>query len=365
MFDSLSSYPPRREHPELLDFLRFALATLVIFSHSYALLHGNDDTEPLWIWSRGQLSWGGLAVDGFFALSGYLITLSFQRSRSVFDYLRKRVLRIYPGFIVAALVAVFVIAPLGSEGRWQVAPLAFVLETLRLREYAPEGVFPHNPLPGALNGSLWSISYEFWCYVGIALLGVCKLLDARRVLSLLLASIALSIVFVVLELNPGGSYFGALFGHPPLWARLLPYYLAGSTFYLWRERIPMTWPLLLVALVALIAGALIPVWGVAATYPVALTYVLLFVAFFSIPVLRSWAKYGDFSYGIYLYAFPIQQLIVHVEPELTPVTLFALSTPLTFVAAAFSWYVVEKPFIKLKKKPLGPPALGAKQPAGA
>jgi peptidoglycan/LPS O-acetylase OafA/YrhL len=351
MFDSADNLESRG-HPENLDFLRFALAVLVIYSHSYALLSGGDESDPLFQWSGTQISWGGLAVDAFFILSGYLITFSWLRSRGIVDFLRKRVLRIYPAFIVAVTFGILAVVPLSSDRALSIDVWEWLTSTLRLKGYTPAGAFAGNPVHDEMNGSLWSISYEFWCYVGVALLGVCALLGKRRiVLGMLIASVLGSIVFLVLKLNPGGGFLGVVFGYPPFWARLLPYYLAGCVCYLYRDRVPLSWPLAAIMSALLIAGVWFTPWGVALTFPFALTYLLLFSAYLPIAAIRSWAKYGDFSYGLYLYAFPIQQLLVRYKPDLRPMELFPLAFLLTLIMAVASWYGIERPFMKLKTKP--------------
>jgi peptidoglycan/LPS O-acetylase OafA/YrhL len=349
MHETFTATGPGKQ-PVLLDFMRFALATLVIFSHSYALLAGGDHTEPLYRLSRGQITWGGLAVDAFFILSGYLITQSWLRSDGFADYLKKRVLRIYPAFAVAVAFGVLVVAPLTASDTLVIDPLSWLAGTLNLQGYSPYGVLADNPIAGQLNGSLWSISYEFWCYVGIAALGASAFLARRQtMLGLLVVSVGVSLLFIVNDLRPGGGVFGVVFGYPPFWARLLPYYLAGSVFYLYRDHLPLRWPIAAVALITLVLSLKLAHWGVALTFPVALGYVLIFVAHLSLPVLRSWSKPGDFSYGMYLYAFPIQQLLVHWRKDLTPMTLFALSAPLTLAMAVISWHAIEKPFLRLKR----------------
>jgi len=351
MRDPADSAPPLGRS-NLFDFLRCALAVLVIYSHCHSLLAGSDVTEPLYLWTGGQLTWGDLAVDAFFVLSGYLITQSWMHSRGLSDFLVKRLLRVYPAFSVAVALGVLVVAPLSSERALSVDAWDWLQGTLNLRGYATPRAFPDNPLPNAVNGSLWSISYEFWCYLGIALLGTCALLRYRRlILAFLLASIALSVVFVAWDLTPGGKALGVVFGDPVSWARLLPYYLAGTTFYLWRDRTPLSWPLAGVSVALLFTGARLVPWGVALTFPLALTYLLLFLACRPVPGLVGWAKRGDFSYGLYLYAFPIQQLLVMWRRPTQPLELFALATPLVWLCAFISWHVIEKPFLELKAHP--------------
>lgn len=330
-------------HSGTIDFARLALAVLVVYSHSFALLAGGDQSEPLFRWTQGQITWGGLAVDAFLILSGYLITASWTRSSSPGVFFRNRVLRIYPGFAVAIALGVLLFAPFSTDASISADPAKWLLGTLNLRGYEPDGVFPDVPFAGSLNGSVWSISYEFWCYFGTAMFGVLGWLTRRRlVLFVLASSIAISIVVIQLELHLGGGILGVIFGDPWLWARLLPYYVAGWTFYLLRDRLPLSLPLAVAALGALIIGAVCAPWGVALTFPIALAYLLVFATRHRKPRLTGVTRFGDLSYGVYLYAFPIQQLLVRHHVARTPLTLFAAATPLTLVAALLSWHLVEK-----------------------
>jgi len=341
------------KHSGTIDFARLTLAVLVVYSHSFALLAGSDTTEPLYRWTHGQLTWGGLAVDAFLILSGYLITASWIRSPSLGAFLRNRIFRIYPGIAVAIGVGVLVVAPLSTDAGTSTNLWEWLWGTLNLRGYEPEGVFPDVPFKGSLNGSVWSISYEFWCYVGTAIFGTLGWLTRRRVVSLvLLASIAIAVAFTLVGWRPGGGVLGSVFGDPWLWARLLPYYVAGWLFYLVRDRLPLSWPFAAVAVGALVVGAACPPWGVALTFPASLAYLLVFATHRREPRLTSVTRYGDLSYGVYLYAFPIQQLLVRYHVARTPLTLFAAATPLILVAAMLSWHLVEKRWLVRAPRPL-------------
>src|SRR5271167_2780329 len=166
-----------------IDFARIMLALLVIFSHSYSLALDNERTEPFHLLSHGRVTGGRIAVDLFFILSGFLIAASYERSSSASSFLRKRIARIYPAFIVLAFVTLVVFNPL-AHGHVAGANLHDELtnvvgNTLRLRGWVTIGAFPYNPAPGDMNGSLWSISHEFWCYIGVLILGMLGLLRSK------------------------------------------------------------------------------------------------------------------------------------------------------------------------------------------
>lgn len=333
------------------DFLRFALASLVIFAHSFALIDRGNDNEPLMRLTGGSIDSGALAVNGFFVLSGFLITYSYMRGKGVVDFFRKRALRIYPGFMAAVSFCAFFVAPVASSDPWGAFSAGqlghYVQSILFLQTYKYAAAFPINPFH-ALNGSLWSISFEWWCYVGVAVLGVLGLLKYRRlVLGLFVASLVGSLAFSVFELNPGGHLLGVIFGAPKFWARLLPYYLAGMVFCHYREVIPYSWKVALGASFVLVASVFVS-HALVVTLPIAGTYLLFWVGFSTVFRVPRWAAHGDFSYGIYLYAFPLQQLLLHYIPRLNPLGLLALSLPLSIFFGFLSWHVVEKRFMAKK-----------------
>ena len=182
---------------------------LVIFSHSYPLGTGSELAEPINILTKGQVTGGHLAVDLFFIISGFLITASFERSKSIATYLKKRFLRIYPGFVVAMLFELLIVLPANGGHLAAISPMSrvgdFGLQTIRLQEFHYAGAFPTT----RLQVWLWihsSIPYEFWCYIGVALLGICGVLRSNRVLlGLSGCSITVAHLFAVFRLTPGAN----------------------------------------------------------------------------------------------------------------------------------------------------------------
>ena len=337
------------------DFLRLALAVLVIYSHAYPLATGSEAMEPMARLTHGQMTGGALAVDSFFIMSGFLIAASAERSRSVAGFFKKRFSRIYPAFVVSALLLFFVVAPLASVQFSYANPwrrLAnFAACTLRLREFAYTSAFAGNLLPNAMNGSTWSIPFEFWCYVGVALLLISGLLRRRAVVAVLfVAAWVAGVAFRVEGWVLGGSWVGWLVGVPQLWARLLPFYLAGVVFYLYRERIPRRAWLAALSGVVLIVASLVD-GGWSAAFPVAGSYLLFWFAYSPGIRLHHAGRFGDFSYGTYLYAFPIEQLLMlHFGHTIAPGMLFVCATPLTLLAAVASWYGVERHFLRPERR---------------
>ena len=345
-----------------IDAIRLILAILVLFSHSFPAVTSSEESEPLSILTKGQTTFGHLAVDWFFVLSGYLITQSWERSRSALSFFNKRVFRIYPGFLVASAIGLWIIVPLvaPSNGR-QVFSLGILktnlprLLLLRRLDGLPE-IFPHNPIPDTLNASLWTISYEFWCYIGVMLMGSLTLLKHRwLVLALFLGSVLLGYYVDFYDLvpsyniNPKWRPFELIFGQPRFWARLASLYLAGVVSYQFREYLaPRRWWAL--GSVCLLAVGIFLPSGLSLVAPVSGTYLLIYLCFAKDIHWHNAAKYGDFSYGIYLYSFPIQQLVVMKFGRfIGPYQLFGLAFIPTIITGVISWYLVERWFLKLAR----------------
>ncbi len=356
--DALSPFDSRRNN---FDFLRLFLAILVIYSHSYALGLGNEDGEILFRALRVKLfglhmTLGALAVGGFFIISGFLITMSWDRRRSVWDYFKKRIARIFPGFLVAAALGAYLV-PIYAGSSGTVEPSRFIAGAARLIAVENRGAFPTNIYPAATNGSLWSIPYEFWCYIAVAALGLSGLIARNSVLVVMfVASLAIAFAMAITEWNPASGtparVFGVLsktIGDPVFWARLAPFYLAGVVAHRCRRHIPLNGRVATIALLLLIAAAFVPAgWAVA--LPVCGAYLIFWFAFHpSIPSIPA-ARFGDLSYGTYLYGFPIQQTCVMLAGgSMHPLALLAASLPLSLLAGALSWHGVERWFLRSRK----------------
>ncbi len=334
-----------------IDAIRLILSLLVVFSHSYALATGTYNTEPLYWFSQRGIALGELAVDWFFVLSGYLITQSWERSRDVWSFLRKRVCRIYPGYLVAVATCFWVVIPMASfEGFRVYSWHSFITNVWRvflLRDLSAPEAFTSNPYPKMVNGSLWTIPFEFYCYLGVVLLGTTTLIRRRWFIAgLFLASLAIGFGFFFFELNTQGRIFGVIFGSPRSWARLLPFFLSGAVAYLFRDRFRWDRRLAFLSLLGVILGFFVP-QAMTITLPTLGTYLLLYLAFTTDWEWHDAARYGDFSYGIYLFSYPIQQLfMLRLGRGIHPFHLFSLTLAPSILAGMLSWYLVERHFLK-------------------
>lgn len=326
------------------DFLRFFFASLVIFAHSYAVLYNGSELgyDPFVRYSRSQIGLGGMAVNGFFLISGFLITRSWIYSKGTADYARKRALRILPALVVVLLLTVFVLGPIATNDRSgyfhnpaTYRYLGFMLTThLHATDQLP-GVFQANPLPGRVNGSLWTIRCEAICYILVALLGLWG--AYRRRVSVLV--LALAAMVMVAFMNSLGEFADSF--------RVSTYFLVGMAFYLYRDRIPYDrkW---LIGILSLVAVSLyFHFLSIVSTITGA--YLLFYFAFNPKIPLHHFARHGDLSYGIYLYAFPIEQLLVaFYRHSLNIYSLTAATFALAAACAALSWRFIERPALMLK-----------------
>ena len=334
------------------------MAMLVVWSHSFALYKGSESTELMSRLTQGVINSGNCGVFVFFMVSGFLITQSFDRSSSPWSYLKKRVARIHPGFIAATSVCAFVIVPLYSNTAAYTA--GAVAKTVGLNlllqgYFIDPAPFRQNPGP-ALNGALWSIPYEFWCYLGVLALGIFGFLKLNRRALILGVLILLAIVRGWLELTgrkPGGGFIGLIIGWPYEWFKVLPCFLAGMLTYLYRDSIPRRLWIAVLGPMLVIAIANLPIampWKlslVGLIFPPLVAYTVFYFAFSK--QLFDASRYGDFSYGTYLYAFPIQQIVIARLGAAIPFWLYIPRAMLLSLAAGvLSWHAVERWFNRSK-----------------
>ncbi|MEO7802217.1 MAG: acyltransferase [Ginsengibacter sp.] len=354
------------------DLLRLLLALVVIFSHSYAIVFGKvKDIEPYMRINNNTSDLGSFAVNWFFVISGFLITASFYNSSSTKEFLIKRVYRIVPAFVVAFVLSIILFGALGTiagahpfeniKDYFSVIGLKRnVVKLLTLQE--PKGnAYLGTPLPKLLNSPLWTIQFEFICYLFVPVMG---LLNVHRIkwMAVLLFAIAYT---MMLSQNFGSffpedpNYSSRLLYNPYYLPRFFTYFLSGACFYIYRDRIPRS---RLMALLALILAVIASVHGklIHVVMPVGGAYILFYFAFHPTIVYPKFASKGDFSYGTYLFAWPIQQLLIYFFPgRFNPFTLFVFAAVITLFFAFMSWHLVEKRFLQFKKNYIQP-ALAAR-----
>ena len=336
------------------DALRFALATAVIWSHCYAL--AGRPMDPLFALT-GQIDAGSLAVEAFFVLSGFLITQSWDGDPDVRNFAVKRTLRLAPALVVALAFGALLVGPIVSSVpsvQYLLAPSTWEHfgGALLNRHLASPLLFVDNPVPHQLNASLWSLRYEILCYGIVAVIGVVAGARWAIVGPLLLAGGLGAEAALAWSGAPGA-------GVPATLARLIAAFFAGSTLYAFRRQIPFSPLLATAAAAALAAGAL--VGGLRFVFPLAGAYLLLCLACWRALPLQGFGRYGDFSYGLYVFAYPLQQSIVQVAGTAISIpAFFGMAFGTTLVLAVLSWHFIEAP--SLARKPRRAQARTAEAP---
>ena len=322
------------------NLIRILAAAGVLVSHAYPLSLGKSATQPLELALHG-MTLGTVCVWVFFAISGFFITQSYSRKRSVGTFLTARALRLLPALIVVTVITILVAGILLTQAPpavfWAQADDYFIRNLLLFKlQYTLPGVFETNPYGGAINGSLWSLSYEVTCYAGVLLCGIVGLLARKRIFAFL----------VVLFL---GLYAAQMIGdmHPRLeqLIRLGLPFLVGMIFFIWRHHIPLSWSVL-AGLAFLTALAwFTPLFP--PIFAVTLSYAIFVLGYANTPILHHYNRLGDYSYGTYIYAFPIQQLAAQTGIT-TPIVNMAIALPFTVICAVISWHIIEHPAMKLR-----------------
>jgi peptidoglycan/LPS O-acetylase OafA/YrhL len=334
-------------HKNNFDFLRLLFAVFVVFSHSYALSGAGDGD---WLFSMSQqTTFSYIGVRCFFIISGFLIFESLLRSNGLKDYFWKRILRLFPALFVMLLVTLFIL-PLVYESStpylknievWTYFPRNLSLYDL---QYSIEGVFHNNPRQ-TINGSLWTIAYEFSLYILISFLFFIK--EKRLIIRFILVVgflffslsylLTLNVPLKIGRVNFHGNFFN-----------FSSFFLSGAIFASFKDILNRYKKFLLI-------------FGIAAL--LLSFYFSLFdiVQFFLLPIIilpfgtsstkyitNLSKKFGDMSYGIYIYSFPIQQIFVHLF-NFSTFQLLIPSLLFSFLFAFASWHLIEKKALKFKQ----------------
>lgn len=344
-----------------LNLTRLILASAVLVAHAWYIT--GTGSGPGW----KEENLGGWAVAGFFVVSGFLITRS-RLSHGLGDYLVHRLARIMPAFVVCLVLTAVLFGPIAAlheqgtlSGYLSTAPspFSYVWTNLDLHvdQYAIGSTLTTVPYPSTWNGSIWTLYYEFCCYLVVGLLATFALVR-RSVLPMAFAFVVSVAAYAGLDTL---QRYGAN-EDLSLLARLLPFFLGGAVVHYVIDRYGIaTVPGALALPVALGLIALGPVGTAQATAPL-LAYGILWLS--TVVPQPALIARNDVSYGVYIYAWPVQQLVELLGPtagQLWP--SIVLSTAITAVLGTLSWLFVERPVMRRVKRrdpdpvpAVGPPA---------
>ena len=352
-----------RSHDNALGLLRLVLAAAVIVSHGFPLSGAGED--PFTGLVKGQANLGGVAVFGFFAISGYLIAKSGARA-DVLTFLWHRVLRIFPAFWAVLLVGAVIVGPiawltmhrsLASYGAAEPSPIDYLLGNalLTIRQYGIGDIFlatPYGQTAGpVLNGSLWTLAHEWICYMIIAVLVVVGIMSRPR-----LARVIIPIGAVCMgAIQVGIVFFGVNIGaHVPLLGdpnrtQLMYVFLVGSTIAVFSRVLRLDDIAAIVAAIVVVATLAFGAFGVFGMP--ALAYLLLWAAARLPARLRRVGAVNDYSYGVYLYGFLVEQILAGLGVyHWGYLPYLLLSLVFSGACAWVSWHVLEKRALALKDR---------------
>lgn len=348
MATSLADYSNNRNNN--FNLIRFIAASLVLFSHSFALTFGSRDFEPMTL-SLG-MNWGDIAVDIFFVSSGFLITSSFFNRQNLLAFVWARLLRIYPALIIAVGFCVFFVGLAFTN----YAALDFLTDKQTIKfliknsilvmdvEYVLPGVFNDNPHAFGVNGSLWTLPTELKMYglLAMFLVGISYVNQRFRAFSAKNVILLIAVDAVFLQL---ANHFSPIL--PGHFVRLFSLFFTGSAFWLWRNQLTVshrwlgfTMPFLLISAFNQDLFFIV--------YTLSLPFVIFYLAYVPSGKIRRFNQFGDYSYGMYIYAFPVQQSLIGAIPDLSINGMILGSFLITLMLAMLSWHFIEKRALKMK-----------------
>ena len=333
------------------DALRLVAAISVIFSHSFLIAEGTQNNEPLILLTGNQSILGLAGVFVFFAISGFLVTQSFEQTANPLHYLAKRALRIFPGLFIVTLVSAFVLGPLVTTlplGAYlsRPEPYQYVVGNTLLDQTVHElpGVsFVDNPVGLEINGSLWTLRCEFVMYLMVLVLGVLRLLTVRVGLFLLAFGMVCLRSNMLDEFEKWGWFFQVLSG----WGWLVGFFAAGMILYKLRHTRIFDGRIALLALAGLALS--IPLRQFILLFPIFGCYLALWLALNPrLPVIPA-ARFGDLSYGLYIYGWPVEEAVMWFSGgHAAWWQVFLIALPAASAMAFLSWHLVERPMLRFK-----------------
>ena len=346
---------PNIQQENNFNFMRIIAAAMVIITHSLVLTGKGAEVDFLYRISHGEIMISTLGLRAFFVISGLLIMQSMDRSNTRIGFVWKRILRIFPALIVCVLIMVFIIGPIFTsktiaeyfqlESTWS---YLINLTLFKTQETLPS-VFESN-IVSVVNGSIWTLAYEFSYYMmilGLSFIGIFK----RRWIIFIVFLIFFIVQLITVYYNVPPKYFYFLMytdlrlNH---FSDFGLYFTSGAIAYLYRTSISYTNRIAAAALAGYVICIFFNVpWLL--KY-IALPYLILYVGYLSIsPRISMWGKNGDYSYGIYIYGMLVQQsILAFLNIKLNPYVLSLMTLIVVFPFAWLSWHLVEKPALKLK-----------------
>ncbi len=326
--------------PAGFDYMRIILAFGVVVWHSNLLCYG-ENAEYGFIHDMLE-PFARMIVPMFFALSGFLVAGSFERSKTLVTFLGLRVYRIVPALAMEVFLSALILGPVFTS-----LPLenyfldqrffAYFLNILGEIHYVLPGVFEDNPFPNIVNGQLWTVPYELICYIVLSLFAVLGIFAKRHWLFVMI------VVYYIGQignsiLRPHDHVMG------PAGSTTVMCFIAGLLIYRYREK--LLWDKKIAALMLMLSLYLLCIPNGVRFCALPLSYLTIYLGLMN-PGRNKIVLSGDYSYGVYLYGFPIQQTFVALSPAFHVwYWNLAVTIPSVLAMAVFSWWLVEKPILE-------------------
>jgi peptidoglycan/LPS O-acetylase OafA/YrhL len=344
------------------DFMRLLLALLVVISHTATLgLFGMEphlNLSDFKFFYEGLITVGGFAVYSFFAISGFLITGSWFNSDNDWAlFVKKRLVRIVPAFWTALIVITLIFLPLGhilQNGNlityfqdYFVKSLGFITKNLffDINLWGINGLFSVKGDGGnTINGPIWTIKYELYAYFWVIILGLLGFLNNSR--KLLAAFFLLWATYIAMVFIPNFRDTLSIVFTDLWWIPLCTYFFAGSLMFFFKDKINWNFKYFLVSVIVIVLGIianLFPLVG-----PIFFSFFILYLGL-RLPITNITRRIGDYSYGIYIYSWPIQKLLTIAGINKYGILVYGILSLILSVGAGYlSWNLVEKKFLKHK-----------------
>lgn len=326
-----------------LDFIRFWAAVMVIFCHAFPISLGKGHVDILGRISNDQIHFGNLAVCIFFFYGGFLICKSVHRLQAGKKYFKARILRIFPCLMAVTFILTFLVGPVITElgiGEYfrNVNTYKYLLNSVMVLVHELPGVFQENIYDATVNGPLWTLPIEFLCYIMCFIAWKMKFLEEKNAKWMIL-------LFAV-------GYLGAvklLAGSSVLSAALRPVglFFSGMVYFVYRDRIIIKPWIAAVCALALVIGTMLGILDIVIFF--CFPYLMTYLGFGTGHKLSGFARKGEVSYGMYLWGWPIQQIICQLfGGQMNPYINTLLSVPIAVFGGFLLNRLVEKPLSKIQ-----------------
>lgn len=327
-----------------VNLCRFLCAALVILCHAYPLT--NNSTDAMLRFTNGQCSFGGLAVAVLFFFSGLYVTKSMTRRSGVGEYIKARCIRIFPPLILVVLLCVFIVGPICtnlSVGSYfgNASTYIYLLNGITIPVHNLPGVFTSSVYAPTVNGSLWTMSIEFACYIALLVFYkiYCKSGKKKGCLAVLAAVIVAGCVgiYILADRIPALSIFSAAV------VPILAFFI-GTAYYIGRNTVKLDWRLGLAGMIVLIVAGKFPFFNLVLL--LIMPYVILCLTLGTKQILKN-LKILELSYEMYLLGWPIQQILIcNLNIGTSPWTNFLIALPIDILISWLVFQIAEKPFRK-------------------